>query len=84
YSECKTTIKAASVDNSAIEQINSQGDLNITTAQDINNTEGVIVATKQMQLKSQGLENTAGQIGTEQGDLLIETGDLALNNGTGA
>ncbi|WNX61066.1 hemagglutinin repeat-containing protein [Acinetobacter baumannii] len=84
YSGGQTTIKAASVDNSAQGQINSQGDLNITTAQDINNTEGVIVATKQMQLKSQGLENTAGQIGTEQGDLLIETGDLALNNGTGA
>ncbi|MEL4443411.1 hemagglutinin repeat-containing protein [Acinetobacter baumannii] len=84
YSGGQTTIKAASVDNSAQGQINSQGDLNITTAQDINNTEGVIVATKQMQLKSQGLENTAGQIGTEQGDILIQTGDLALNNGTGA
>ena len=37
-----------------------------------------------MQLKSQGLNNDGGQIGTEQGALPIETGDLALNNGTGA
>ncbi|MFL9514428.1 hemagglutinin repeat-containing protein, partial [Acinetobacter baumannii] len=30
------------------------------------------------------LQNDGGQIGTEQGDVLIQTGDLSLNNGSGA
>ncbi|WP_407503435.1 hemagglutinin repeat-containing protein [Acinetobacter baumannii] len=84
YSGGSTTVQAASIDNSAQGQISAQGDLNLTTAQEINNASGIIVASQQMQLKSQGLNNDGGQIGTEQGDLLIETGDLALNNGTGA
>ncbi|WP_353803097.1 hemagglutinin repeat-containing protein [Acinetobacter baumannii] len=84
YSGGSTTVQAASIDNSSQGQISAQGDLNLTTAQEINNASGIIVASQQMQLKSQGLNNDGGQIGTEQGDLLIETGDLALNNGTGA
>ncbi|WP_413784432.1 hemagglutinin repeat-containing protein [Acinetobacter sp. ACIN00229] len=84
YSGGSTTVQAASVDNSSQGQISTQGDLNLTTAQGINNAGGIIVSSQQMQLKSQGLNNDGGQIGTEQGDLLIETGDLALNNGTGA
>lgn len=84
YSGGSTKVQAASVDNSSQGQISAQGDLNLTTAQGINNAGGIIVSSQQMQLKSQGLNNDGGQIGTEQGDLLIETGDLALNNGTGA
>lgn len=84
YSGGSTTVQAASLNNSSQGQISAQGDLNLTTAQGINNTGGIIVSSQQMQLKSQGLNNDGGQIGTEQGDLLIETGDLALNNGTGA
>lgn len=84
YSGGSTTVQAASLNNSSQGQISTQGDLNLTTAQGINNAGGIIVSSQQMQLKSQGLNNDGGQIGTEQGDLLIETGDLALNNGTGA
>ncbi|WP_373357803.1 hemagglutinin repeat-containing protein [Acinetobacter lactucae] len=84
YSGGSTTVQAASLNNSSQGQISTQGDLNLTTAQEINNAGGIIVASQQMQLKSQGLNNDGGQIGTEQGDLLVQTGDLALNNGTGA
>ncbi|WP_165382243.1 ESPR-type extended signal peptide-containing protein [Acinetobacter pittii] len=83
YSGGSTTVQAASLNNSSQGQISTQGDLNLTTAQGINNAGGIIVSSQQMQLKSQGLNNDGGQIGTEQGDLQIETGGLALNNGTG-
>ncbi len=84
YSGGSTTVQAASLNNSSQGQISTQDDLNLTTAQEINNAGGIILASQQMQLNSQGLNNDGGQIGTEQGDLQIETGGLALNNGRGA
>ncbi|MCH2001571.1 hemagglutinin repeat-containing protein, partial [Acinetobacter seifertii] len=84
YSGGNTEIQAGSVKNSEQGKINAQGVLNIDAVQGINNTQGVMASTQQMSLKSQGLQNDGGQIGTEQGDLLIQTGGLSLNNGSGA
>ncbi|MER8254199.1 DNA/RNA non-specific endonuclease [Acinetobacter nosocomialis] len=84
YSGGNTEIQAGSVKNSEQGKINAQGVLNIDAVQGINNTQGVMASTQQMSLKSQGLQNDGGQIGTEQGDVLIQTGGLSLNNGSGA
>ena len=40
YSGGSTTVQAASIDNSSQGQISAQGDLNLTTAQEINNASG--------------------------------------------
>nr|WP_151819299.1 hemagglutinin repeat-containing protein [Acinetobacter seifertii] len=84
YSGGNTEIQAGSVKNSEQGKINAQGVLNIDAVQGINNSQGVMASTQQLSLKSQGLQNDGGQIGTEQGDVLIQTGGLSLNNGSGA
>ncbi|MBK0063986.1 MULTISPECIES: filamentous hemagglutinin N-terminal domain-containing protein [unclassified Acinetobacter] len=77
------SVTANQLDNSTKGQINSQNTLDITTTKDINNNSGVIAANQQLKLNSQGLNNSAGQIGSVQGNLLIDTGSQLLNNQQG-
>nr|WP_308469408.1 DNA/RNA non-specific endonuclease [Acinetobacter bereziniae] len=55
----------------------------ISTAKDINNQNGVIASNQQLSLKSQGLNNNAGQIGSVQGQIQLDAGQLALANQQG-
>ncbi|MFW1736999.1 hemagglutinin repeat-containing protein [Acinetobacter sp. ULE_I046] len=77
------TLNAGQVDNSNKGQINSQADLAISTVKEINNQSGVIASNQQLSLKSQGLNNNAGQIGSVQGQIQLDAGQLRLENQQG-
>ncbi|WP_308469276.1 hemagglutinin repeat-containing protein, partial [Acinetobacter guillouiae] len=77
------TLNADQVDNSNKGQINSQADLAISTIKEINNQSGVIASNQQLSLKSQGLNNNAGQIGSVQGQIQLDAGQLRLENQQG-
>ena len=77
------TLNAGQVDNSNKGQINSQADLAISTVKEINNQSGVIASNQQLTLKSQGLNNNAGQIGSVQGQIQLDAGQFRLENQQG-
>ncbi|MFW1802380.1 hypothetical protein ACG9YX_20445, partial [Acinetobacter nematophilus] len=76
-------LNAGQVDNSNKGQINSQADLAINALKDINNQSGVIASNQQLSLKSQGLNNNAGQIGSIHSGVVIDSGSSAVDNTSG-
>lgn len=70
--------KALSVDNTS-GHFSAQGKIDLTSQQNINNTQGSIVADQNLNIHSQGLINNQGKLAT-QGDLTVQAGTQALQN----
>ena len=63
--------------------MNSQSSLVLSSRKDINNTSGQIIAKQDVTAQSQGLTNDLGQIGSVQGDVLLDAGLGDLSNQAG-
>jgi len=72
------TAKALSVDNTS-GHFSTQGKIDLTSQQNINNTQGSIVADQNLNIHSQGLINNQGKLAT-QGNLTVQAGTQALQN----
>jgi len=72
------TAKALSVDNTS-GHFSAQGKIDLTSQQNINNTQGSIVADQNLNIHSQGLINNQGKLAT-QGNLTVQAGTQALQN----
>ncbi|MFW1646329.1 hypothetical protein, partial [Acinetobacter guillouiae] len=62
---------------------NSQADLAISTVKEINNQSGVIASNQQLSLKSQGVNNNAGQIGSIDAGVVVDSGSGVVDNNSG-
>ncbi|MFW2044356.1 hypothetical protein ACG9ZE_22245, partial [Acinetobacter sp. ULE_I053] len=78
-----TQIDAQQLENSQQGLINAQGSLSIRTQQDVNNNAGIIAANKFVEIQSQGLDNSQGQLGSVKEQVTISTGKGALLNQSG-
>ncbi|MFW1974187.1 hypothetical protein, partial [Acinetobacter bereziniae] len=71
------------VDNSVQGQITAQGQLNIQSQAAINNQTGKLIANSLVEIKGEGVNNTQGQIGSLQDQVLVHAGQGAMTNQSG-
>ncbi|MEN8412405.1 hypothetical protein ABFP33_20880, partial [Acinetobacter bereziniae] len=83
HSGSEQQITAQSVDNSVQGQITAQGQLNIQSQAAINNQTGKLIANGLVEIKGEGVNNTQGQIGSLQDQVLVHAGQGAMTNQSG-
>lgn len=84
YAGLNNNIHAGSINNSMAGQISAQNALTLTSLGLINNQSGKIVANADVGIRSEGLDNTNGQIGSVQAGLTLDVGTGKLTNQSGS
>ncbi|MDS7942381.1 filamentous hemagglutinin N-terminal domain-containing protein, partial [Acinetobacter sp. V110_1] len=84
YAGLNNNIHAGSINNSMAGQIAAQNALTLTSLGLINNQSGKIVANADVGIRSEGLDNTSGQIGSVQAGLALNAGTGVLSNQSGS